>query len=1019
MKLKFHFRMSKDFSVAPDPDRQSFSKLHSLNGDGQQQQQQHKSPNNAKLTTNQINKDHSESLNSNKPNISSSQATQSIPDLQTDLSPIIDHNKHISTLQKYEMQSHDQSETSQIQTLHTEVWPQFQYPNQPKNTMRKFRGSHCQGLAAPRPAMYKLDQHNPLSNTRQLESGSAAFGKSKKLNMSASEPWTHFQYANHPNEIPTIRSQPFRDLAATPPKIEHVDRHTPHSNPKQPDSGSMVLVKQTHLNLLHSESWPHFQNSKHPSDILKIKSQQLKDSHGNVQEKNELNQHYPHSTVHQQESGHTLFVKPTQMHASHSDSWPHFQHSRHTNNMHSSRNLHFNESLETFTAHNEGNWRRGLQESYDWCSSQIQSCRCCFTRQCVNPANISYCQSSSNEYQYNSSPSYVQKSGAQSQVSDLNQKQNWMELEPKLEQGFIRDSSRFEDNLRQCLKSPQTSLQQRGFVQITQSQNHLTFLPDSCFEIPIKLEPDEAELLASAQALMLEHKSRSSKDNYYRSNFLSLRSQMSSILDAFTITTGKVCLNTELTHELILNHQKQKPIEKTTLMSHLSCISSALQDFAMSQYLFSSLSKQDQNLLLNNNIPLYIQYILARYFSAETGLEQLNWITEGQIYLDSIEVVTSLSRISLKEYNNSANILPSLELVELFSQFSANIGMFYPFPEHCNGLIANMILYQIDDNISSRLQEKKRIGCIFEEAKALVRMGFDTLDRTLDFNPSNCIAPLIHTLQKMKSIFGSSQLQNQGEELNKYIPSSIVINYSDNEDSWIQQVFNQFETAYASVGPSQDLVDDLISLLEVGKPVSVNFMPSWIEMTTERVYRVLKSHPEFTCLPERAQQVIWLKNNATATSLAAIQMENLTTGKDQVKHIMGYLNTQNDEWENDFRHMTDLDSLECSYLHKAELNLGKWDESSLKCYFDIFNDISHMCSNDHKFQLFTLLVLLDLEDLPHSPCFGNVLKARQIYLKIVQRKMMSQGSSFNDYSYFRKALKKVRIFASLMQKIVN
>ena len=255
--------------------------------------------------------------------------------------------------------------------------------------------------------------------------------------------------------------------------------------------------------------------------------------------------------------------------------------------------------------------------------------------------------------------------------------------------------------------------------------------------------------------------------------------------------------------------------------------------------------------------------------------------------------------------------------------------------------------------------------------------------------------------------------------MNKYIPSSIVINYSDNEDSWIQQVFNQFETAYASVGPSQDLVDDLISLLEVGKPVSVNFMPSWIEMTTERVYRVLKSHPEFTCLPERAQQVIWLKNNATATSLAAIQMENLTTGKDQVKHIMGYLNTQNDEWENDFRHMTDLDSLECSYLHKAELNLGKWDESSLKCYFDIFNDISHMCSNDHKFQLFTLLVLLDLEDLPHSPCFGNVLKARQIYLKIVQRKMMSQGSSFNDYSYFRKALKKVRVFASLMQKIVN
>jgi hypothetical protein len=602
---------------------------------------------------------------------------------------------------------------------------------------------------------------------------------------------------------------------------------------------------------------------------------------------------------------------------------------------------------------------------------------------------------------------------------DQNQNPNCVKLEYDPDQFFTGVLSPFEDNLHHCLEISQNHPLGREFPQTYQSQNHFPYQTATGFINAIKLEPDEAELLASAQALMFEHNRQNPNDTFYRSNFPSLRSQMSSILDAFTIITGKVCLSTELTQELILNHQKQKPIEKTTLMSHLGCISSVLKEFAMSQLLFSSLSKQDQNLLLENNIPLYIQYIIARYFSAETGIEQLNWITEGQIYLDSIEVVTSLSRISLKEYNNSVNILPSLELVELFSHFSENIGMFYPFPEHCNGLIANMILYHIDENIASRLKETKRIGCIFEEAKALVRMGFDSLDRTLDFNPSNCIAPLIHTLRKMKSIFGNCHLQTHVEKLNKYIPSSIVISYSDDENSWIQQVLNKFQIAYLSVSPSQDFMYELIRLLEDGTPVTVNFMPSWHEMATERVHRVLKSHSEFTCLSDSAQDALWMKNHAKATSLAAIRMENLKSGKEQVKHIMGLLNVHNHDWEDDFQQVTDLDALECSYLHRPELNLGKWDDSSLVSYFEIFNDISQLCKNDQIFQLFTLLALLDLEGLPHSPCFGKILRARQIYLKIVQRKMMSQGCTFNDYSHFRRALNKVGVFAGLMRKMIT
>ena len=67
-----------------------------------------------------------------------------------------------------------------------------------------------------------------------------------------------------------------------------------------------------------------------------------------------------------------------------------------------------------------------------------------------------------------------------------------------------------------------------------------------------------------------------------------------------------------------------------------------ITEFASSQGSFASLRKEDQKHLLVNNVPLYLQYILARYFSAESGLEQITWIMEGQVSIQTIEDVTEL-----------------------------------------------------------------------------------------------------------------------------------------------------------------------------------------------------------------------------------------------------------------------------------------------------------------------------------------------------------------------------------------
>ena len=91
-----------------------------------------------------------------------------------------------------------------------------------------------------------------------------------------------------------------------------------------------------------------------------------------------------------------------------------------------------------------------------------------------------------------------------------------------------------------------------------------------------------------------------------------------------------------------------------------------ITEFASSQGSFASLRKEDQKHLLVNNVPLYLQYILARYFSAESGLEQITWIMEGQVSIQTIEDVTELNLITLTEFNSSVTMYSSAELVELY-----------------------------------------------------------------------------------------------------------------------------------------------------------------------------------------------------------------------------------------------------------------------------------------------------------------------------------------------------------------
>ncbi len=174
----------------------------------------------------------------------------------------------------------------------------------------------------------------------------------------------------------------------------------------------------------------------------------------------------------------------------------------------------------------------------------------------------------------------------------------------------------------------------------------------------------------------------------------SVKSQLNNVLDGFSFVTGKFDSHSETATQIVGFHQRKRPLNKFTIMSHLKTFESTIAKFAFSQPTFASLTKQDQNVLLDNNVPLYIQYILARYFSAESGLEQISWVMEGQISLQSIEEVQNLHFIGLREFNEKTQVIETEPLEKLYKCYSNNIGTFYAFPQQCNGLIANLLIYR-------------------------------------------------------------------------------------------------------------------------------------------------------------------------------------------------------------------------------------------------------------------------------------------------------------------------------------
>ena len=82
----------------------------------------------------------------------------------------------------------------------------------------------------------------------------------------------------------------------------------------------------------------------------------------------------------------------------------------------------------------------------------------------------------------------------------------------------------------------------------------------------------------------------------------------------------------EFAQKLISYHLGAGIFTKSDLEFFISETEKHFKNFAVSQREFSDLPKEDQDLLLVENMPLFVNFVLSNYIMADSGLDQIVWI---------------------------------------------------------------------------------------------------------------------------------------------------------------------------------------------------------------------------------------------------------------------------------------------------------------------------------------------------------------------------------------------------------
>ena len=91
--------------------------------------------------------------------------------------------------------------------------------------------------------------------------------------------------------------------------------------------------------------------------------------------------------------------------------------------------------------------------------------------------------------------------------------------------------------------------------------------------------------------------------------------KLGEIIENYNISSRQMILDEDFVKGLLSFHRGMQTLSHQGFCNHLRALASQFHHLALMSSEFLHLSKSDQRKLLARNVPLYIQYILAKYIN--------------------------------------------------------------------------------------------------------------------------------------------------------------------------------------------------------------------------------------------------------------------------------------------------------------------------------------------------------------------------------------------------------------------
>ena len=278
---------------------------------------------------------------------------------------------------------------------------------------------------------------------------------------------------------------------------------------------------------------------------------------------------------------------------------------------------------------------------------------------------------------------------------------------------------------------------------------------------------------------------------------------------------------------------------KDELRCYLLRMAKAFLGFANRQRGFAGLTAPDQRKLLLGNAPVFIQYLVAGYFTGRTAQHQIERLSLKPALAGAIDRMT-LDVVTFESFNRALGLFDRRPENEPFYAaklrlFATDAG-FRRFDD--DSLVALNVLF--DDRNVPRLIERDKIRASLLEANSLI-------------GDVAAFRRLTRRLTEMSDLFEASVDWNRGKNLRTALRQSVALPLETGscEDQWLISQVDAFNCAFFSVSAGLETIRAVLEFRRSSELVdAAGFAKSSIYTYAERIRRVLTTQEPFVGLKD-------------------------------------------------------------------------------------------------------------------------------------------------------------------------